>query len=305
MDKIRSSRLTFKGDNKSQHKKSKKRHIDQDGNEIHKSGSTKRTKAVDEPLEGWVHCKTLEDVMGPVIIATSAMDPPSLLYKNQKGSNLSIAHLPPHNQSKDDPDQPLPTVTLSTIEPVSAIQVFIANCLPGSTKTTFKSAQDTYLASDKYGVVTCDMEAAGPAEEWELVVREDGFAFQNMHGLFLTAVAEDASVRADADSIGFKQVFTLKCQAAVKHAAAKKAKMAASPWAAAVAGSSSHTVSVGSGGIASLELQQLRRYQSYGERHVGLLDQDKKALINASKQGTINEELLNRRSKVKSDKFCK
>ncbi|KAH6586244.1 hypothetical protein BASA50_000708 [Batrachochytrium salamandrivorans] len=293
----------------SKHTKSKKRRHHDKNDDADKRGKSKSRRDIQEPAEGWIVCTTIEDVMGPVIFATSTLDPPSLLYKHQKTSKMTFAHLPtdvPRSAADDHPgadqehlastadDTPTVSTTMATIEPLSAIQVFIANRFPGSSKTTFKSAQDTYLASDKYGVVTCDMEAAGPAEEWDLILREDGFALQNMHGMFLSSVPEDASVRADADSIGFKQVFTIKCQASIKQAAARRDKEAAS-----------NGMSIGPGGIASLELEQLRRFQSYGERHVGLLEQDKQSLLKASRQGTINEELLNRRSKVKSDKFCK
>nr|KAJ3418207.1 hypothetical protein HK105_000204 [Polyrhizophydium stewartii] len=295
----RSTRLSFKGEGVKKKKKAGKKRKALDGPDA-ASGSQ---------AEGWVDCESIDDVRGPVVIATAVLDPPSLLRLDDKTPKVVCSHLKlgpgelsaakraDGQDSDGDDDAAAATVvpaTMATIEPLAAIQVFQARRLPDSTKITFLSAHDKYLSSDRFGAVACELEAAGPAEEWDLVVRDDGFAFQNMRGLFLTAM-DDGSVRADADSVGFKQIFRIKCQAANKSKALGKRAGAG-------------TELLDPDAAAALEREQLKKFQtsaSLGGRYASTLEEDRRALVKASRQGTLNEELLLRRAKTKSDKYCK
>ncbi|KAI8928716.1 hypothetical protein BC831DRAFT_447148 [Entophlyctis helioformis] len=307
MDRVRTGRLSFKGDEAAVKKKTKK---------PKKSGSSAAKKpkaAADSPTDGWLFCDTVDDINGPVVIATAATDPPTLVrVDDAQPTQLTLKPVaaqherPAHGNDGDDidgdndDDAPAIITTLATIEPLQATQVLLAKRLPASTKITFKTVHDKYLASDKFGVVAAEFEAAGPAEEWEAVVRDDGIAFMSVFGKFLSVDTASGRLRADAESVGFCETFRVKCQAQNKVSARRGDGR----------GSSSSGKGTGAGedsgllGIVSHEVEQMRRFQGPGGRSAGV-PVDLERLLAAKKQGTLNEELVIRRSKTKSDKFCK
>jgi protein FRG1 len=96
----------------------------------------------------------------------------------------------------------------------------MATLLPtGGHKISLKSAFERYLSTDKFGVVTCDTEAVGPTEEWEIVTRDDGMGLISARGKFLSADESGAKgsasavARADSDEMKFTEVFKIRCQA--------------------------------------------------------------------------------------------
>lgn len=153
-------KLSFKGDAKVAKKTKTKKRV---------------TEAIveDEPTpEGWVMALKAQDITGPCLMITSTTEVPSILNCIQ-GTEFTSFKPPPHE------DMPL-NPTLETIEPWIASQVLVCHNLPSAKSITFKNAFDKYLTADKFGVVSCTMEAAGPAEAWDVVETENGFAFQTL-----------------------------------------------------------------------------------------------------------------------------
>ena len=108
---------------------------------------------------------------------------------------------------------------LMEVEPAHVHQVFVASKLPtGSTSVSLKTAHDTYLSCDKFGVLSAERLAVGPQEEWVVIQRPDGFALQSAaFQTFLRAEdmgeAKRGTVRADSQESGFRECFQIKCQA--------------------------------------------------------------------------------------------
>ncbi|KAJ3294724.1 hypothetical protein HK104_003330 [Borealophlyctis nickersoniae] len=248
-------KLIFKGDKPE--KKKKKR----------KAANIEEEDAKDEPQEGWVSVETAEDFKGPVLILSTATDTPSVLMSNEATSSVKF-----HPTSG--------TTSIPSYEPTSISEVFIAKKLPDSSKVTFRSAYDKYLGTDKFGVVACASEAISPAEEWEVVVRDDGIALQSSFDKFMRG-EEDGVVRADSTEVGFREVFRVKCQA-VNKSRAKKRK---------------EKVQVNA---EALEVDQI-----WGGGRLVMTNEDTAELRKAKKGGNLHEALLDRRAKLKSDKFCK
>jgi len=108
------------------------------------------------------------------------------------------------------------------LEPDQVNEVFLAQPVAANT-VALKTHKSRCLSSDKFGIVTAEGEAVGPQEEWIPVFRENGVAFQSaVHDKFLKADVEKGMLRADSDTVGFCEVFTVKCQAARKYASKKK-----------------------------------------------------------------------------------
>ncbi|ORY30489.1 hypothetical protein BCR33DRAFT_724307 [Rhizoclosmatium globosum] len=245
----------------------------------------------------------MEHLNGPIIITTSATANPASIVTNEKSHALALQSLGP--------------VDVATLEPVHVGQVFLASRLPtGSDRISLKSAFDRYLSTDKFGEVTCDKEAVGPYEEWEVVIREDGFALRAVvKNAFLSCEpdgkddndeSEDqkkrnasgksgygvgggricGTLRADAETIGFKEVFQIRCQAQNKLNANKKKKKEMEDLNA-----------------DAVDADQLKKFQSYGR--TAMTAAESKLLKRAQKQGNLNETLLERREKIKADRYCK
>ena len=120
------------------------------------------------------------------------------------------------------------------IEPDVVGQVFIAQqatSTPGvvSLKTPF----GRFVSADKFGIVSANREAVGPQvsgcpfkaaltpasddkqEEWTVILREDGVAFQSQFDKFLAFEDERNTLRADSESVGFAETFLVKCQVTI------------------------------------------------------------------------------------------
>jgi protein FRG1 len=74
-------------------------------------------------------------------------------------------------------------------EPLQVAQVVSANPVPGATSFSLKTADEHYLSCDKFGCITADKIAVGPLEEWTVIKREDGFAFQVLNSIITSYIA--------------------------------------------------------------------------------------------------------------------
>ncbi|KAI9485693.1 MAG: FRG1-like family-domain-containing protein [Benjaminiella poitrasii] len=246
------------------------------GDKEHKKKKRKHRSSENEgrTIEGstdqvWVRADTIEDLVGPLFI-THPSDTPVCLCVDEFDRFLAY---------------PLPDE--SSPEPVIMQQVFVGTRAIGSTNAfTLKSANGKYLSSDKFGVVSCDSEAIGGQEEWIPALTDAGIAFENVHGKYLMideVAGGGIRVRADADDVGFCETFRVYCQARFKYKPKSKKK---------------------DGESEGPVLGNVKRYQSYG----GTKDytrEDKRELKKAKTEGRLAEALLDRREKLKADRYCK
>jgi protein FRG1 len=54
-----------------------------------------------------------------------------------------------------------------------------------------------------------------------------------------------------------------------------------------------------------IELNNVKRFQSWSDGRVRVTNEDTRELKKAKKEGKFSEAMLDRREKLKSDKFCK
>ncbi|KAG5459086.1 MAG: FRG1-like family-domain-containing protein [Olpidium bornovanus] len=175
---------------------------------------------------------------------------------------------------------------ITASEPANVNQVFVASPFPGTTTGTIalRTADGHFLGTDRVGVVSCQRQAASAPEEWLPALRDDGWALQNVAYQTFLAADEDggSTLRCDSDTVGFRQVFRIKCLAEVVNKSRKETKKKERE-------------------AGELELDQLRRYQSWNS--VRRTDAgDVRELKKAKREGKLNEAMLDRREKLKSDK---
>ncbi|KAG0373715.1 hypothetical protein BGX24_011338 [Mortierella sp. AD032] len=291
---VKKKKLSFKGDTKT---KKKKRKAEDDGEDNNDNNDN---------AEGWVPVRALSDLGGPLFL-TFASDPPSCLIVDNK-SKVSMSTLQAAaSQESDDENtsssrkQPSTggPVNFDTAEPTEIHQVLVVTMIPDSDRLTLKASNGKYLSSDKFGIVTAHTEAIGMQEEWTAVIKADeeegGIAFQNHYGKFLSvdevaggpgAGTGGIQIRADAETIGFCEVFRAKIQARFR----KKAKKA------------SGDVKVVT---KDYEFDQSRKFQTWNHGRVVVSNESVKELNKAKKDGRFSEALLDRREKLKSDRYCK
>ncbi|KAM3584653.1 hypothetical protein VKS41_003460 [Umbelopsis sp. WA50703] len=238
-----------------------------------KADSEDRNHDKESSSEGWVLCDQLDDLVGPLFI-THPSDPAICLTVND------LELLVPYPIPNLYDDSPAPTITN---------QVFIGARVVGSSSAfTLKSSLGKYLSSDKFGVVSVDREAVSMIEEWKPTFTDGGVGFQNAYDKFLMVdeiVGGGFKVRADAESLGFCETFRVYCQARFK----RKIK-------------TSKKEVVDATGI---ELDNIKKFQSWGSNRYMGTEHDMRDLKRAKKQGNLSETLLDRRSKMKSDRNCK
>ncbi|KAI7886795.1 hypothetical protein K492DRAFT_203056 [Lichtheimia hyalospora FSU 10163] len=223
--------------------------------------------------EGWVRADQLDDLVGPLFI-THPSDPTICLTVDDNDRLLAY---------------PIPEGATET-EPVIVNQVFVGARLLGTSNTfTIKSVHKKYLSSDKFGVVSADREAISGLEEWEPAMTDAGVAFRNAHGKFLMVdqiAGGGFKIRADSDEIGFCETFRVYCQARFKRKARHERKKA----------KKESNID---------ELDNVKKFQSWGGGRVHMSKSDTRELKKAKEEGRIAEAMLDRRAKVKSDRYCK
>jgi len=262
-------KLTFKGSEKKKHhhhhkKKDKKRKHEEEEEEM--------------PLEGWINVESADDLTGPIFILSNATEKLSCICSDSKSSKVSL------NSVVDSEDSN--SVNIKDVTPTDVSQVFVIKRVIDSSSFNLKSAYNKYIGCDKFGVVSCENEAVGVQEEWEIIFREDGIAFKNSYDKFLTVDEQDGKmvIRADSDTIGFHEIFTVKFQA--QNRKKKKVKVAEKP-------------------LYSQEIDSVKRYQSWGNGRLVMPNQDLHDLREAKKAGIMHEAMLDRSEKLNSDSYWK
>lgn len=212
-----------------------------------------------------------------------------------------------------------------TITPQSVYQVWVATKVPGSespARFTFKSAEGKFLGADKHGTLRASMEARGPQEEWTLKTAagpsgQRQWMLRSVHGQYLaldqvaggkTVVRADAE-RSEASSEDASALWNIKVQWKHRHAARHASGDAdAQGLRRTKANDPTALQHNARDQVISQELDTLRsragaQYMpsNYG---ASMSKEERRALRKAQKEGRLAEEMLDRRTKLKSDKYA-
>ncbi|KAF9075157.1 FRG1-like family-domain-containing protein [Rhodocollybia butyracea] len=280
-EKIRSTKLKFKGDKL---KKKRRRDEGEEG-----GSSSKRRKEDNFDPDTWVFPENPNEIRGPTFIVHPSDPSPISVNFNSTTNRIILHHLDKEKSEDDD------TPSLLERTPTDISQVWVTTRVAGSTTINIRSGsgEGKFVSSNAVGIVSSDRDARGPQEEWTPVIMPDGMvALMNSYEKYLSideVAGGSLQLRADSDEVGFRERFWLKIQNKYKKEAneeekKKKEGMAGPPK------------------IDEAETNHL--YQAWGAKRSVVSNSDKKELKRARKEGRLAEALLDRRAKLKSDRFC-
>ncbi|KAF5330624.1 hypothetical protein D9619_005924 [Psilocybe cf. subviscida] len=282
-EQIKSTKLKFKGDKS---KKKRKREAGDDG----PVASSSKRKVDDKDPETWVLPENVNELRGPTFIMHPSDPSPLSINYNSTTGRIAL-----HALDKDikAEDEEAPTLLART--PTDVSQVWVITRIAGTSTINIRTGagEGKFLSCDAHGLVSADRDARGPQEEWTPVVLPDGMvAFMNVYEKYLGVdeVAGGAlQLRGDSEEVGFAERFWVKIQYKYKKEAYEEEKKRTDGLAAPPGIDESSTN---------------RIHQAWGAGRSVVSSEDKAALKRARKEGRLAEAMLDRRAKLKSDRFC-
>ncbi|KAH9483686.1 Protein FRG1 [Psilocybe cubensis] len=278
---IRSTKLKFKGE------KTKKKRKREDGDE--RVGSSKR-KADDKDPETWVLPESVNELRGPTFIVHPSDPSPISINFNSTTNRIALQSL-----DKDKSEETAEPVKLLDRTPTDVAQVWVITRVAGSATINLRTGtgEGKFLSCDAHGIVSADRDARGPQEEWTPVVLPDGMvAFMNVYEKYLSvheAAGGVLNLRGDSEEVGFAERFWVKVQYKYQKEAHEEEKKKKDGQMSSV-------------GIDETNVN--RQFQAWGAGRSVVSSEDKKELKKARKEGRLAEAMLDRRAKLKSDRFC-
>ncbi|EDV24868.1 uncharacterized protein TRIADDRAFT_56229 [Trichoplax adhaerens] len=153
-------------------------------------------------------------------------------------------------------------------------------------RIALKSGYGKYVSVRKEGNIVGRADAIGPLEHLEPVIDGTKCGLQAFNENFL-GVHEDDMIAALNRTIGDAENLKIRTNTE-RETGVKKAKQDESL-----------------GGVVNCELNYVKMYQSFGDHKLRLNTDNPGTLKKARKTGSFHEELLDRREKMKADRYCK
>jgi protein FRG1 len=154
-------------------------------------------------------------------------------------------------------------------------------------KIYIKSGYGKYLKIEN-NVVLGRSDAAGALEVFEPVWEDGKMAVLAANNCFLSIDDEDDALVAVRKKVTEKEVCIIRSNAYRGEVISKNAN-----------------IEEKTEDLAQIELNYVKQFQKFQDKKIRLCQDDKKELEQAKGSGKLHESLLDRRSKMKSDKFCK
>ncbi|ORY58685.1 hypothetical protein BCR35DRAFT_295832 [Leucosporidium creatinivorum] len=298
-------KLTFKGEAP----KKKKKKV--------KSVSTPQEE--EEELSGWMSIPSASLALGPTYLtlpSTSLTAQPICLALQPTTGKIYPFPIPPSSSAalaasaaaglEQEELEAIVEAEAGSEGPSDVNHVWVCTRIPDTMNTvTFRSGSGKFLAVDELGVVSAEREARGVQEEFTLEEAKEGrglVVIKSSYGKYLSVdvlAGGKMELRADENEEGETERWRVWMQGEYL-AKAKKQLMERSGVKAAVANDGLTIV----GDVGAAEKDLIQKYQARGQgRYVGSAE-DKKELKRARNEGKLGEAMLERRVKLKSDRYC-
>ncbi|CAD5214492.1 unnamed protein product [Bursaphelenchus okinawaensis] len=222
---------------------------------------------------GWWRINEAPDFRGGIEVAMEAGDFSNCYLAAQDNGYFTLG--PKHFNELE----PHPEEILSVIK------------APDDEKFSLKTGFGRYLGVETDGRLVAIAEAVGPRERFEVVFQDNRAAIQcSASNLFITWEPDkDGNVYVSSKTASAKQFLNIRTNST---------KKAAADFTAA------EDLLEG----AKCEDSYVKMYQhsrvDLKNKHISINLNDKSSIEKAKKSGTLHETLLDRRAKLKSDKYC-
>ncbi|XP_055543047.1 protein FRG1 homolog [Wyeomyia smithii] len=154
-------------------------------------------------------------------------------------------------------------------------------------KVAFKSGYGKYLKVEKDGMVTGRSDAVSAVEQFEPVFEGNKMALLAANGCFISVDPEDDAVVAIKKKVGENEVCVVRSCAVREQKSTKEVAVEEE------------------GDLDQVEVNYVRKFQKFQDKKLRVNTEDKAALKQAKEEGALHEALLDRRSKMKADRYCK
>jgi len=172
-------------------------------------------------------------------------------------------------------------------EPPSPEEIFTAIKI-NDNKIALKSGYGKYIKVEKTYEVVGRSDAVGAPEQWETVFEGKKMALLGSNGCFMSMASEDDSIVASARKVGPNEVIRLRCQIvrADKNEGVPTEEQAIN--------------------IRQIEINYVKKFQKFQDKRMRIAEPDDLEMVKKAKvEGYLHETLLDRRSKMKADRYCK
>ncbi|XP_071787245.1 protein FRG1-like [Asterias amurensis] len=176
----------------------------------------------------------------------------------------------PHTNSQEGPAPP---------EQLTAIRL-------SDTKIALKTGFDKYISVDYEKRVIGRSDAIGPREQWEPVFEDGKLALMGCNSCFMSCNEQDDIVASSSTAGPAEMMKIRSCAPLIK----KKKDT---------------TPAEDKGDISTCEVSYVKKFQSFQDHRLRVNETERGGLTKARTTGKLHEALLDRREKMKADRYCK